>query len=670
MSDDLTLQEFVQRLAGERGPDLRGYRHTSLERRIRRRMTEAGVGSFREYLEKARQDPLEQAHLLNTILINVTEFFRDPQAWQALRDEALPCILRGIQPGDTLRFWSVGCASGEEPYSLAMLISEYLGSSVADYNIKIYATDIDEDALNIARRGEYLVEKLRRVPPQMRERYFVGQGSILRVHRDIRRLIIFGRSNIVSDAPMSHCDLVVCRNVLIYLDGNTQNQVLSRIHYALEPGGALFLGKAESRLANSSVFRPLHARWRIFQKFPMTGGKLISKLRPHAAMQGDAEPVQPEIKSLQLYQRTILETVKSGIIAMDANDVVLNHNDVFVQVWGIKGNRLTGKRLQDTELVYRCPEFVARLESSRASKGQTQQFQCTLKSDDEERMLNVLIRPVISEGGERVGTIVHTEDITAQQRLQGTVEQLVATSEELQSTSEELQSASEELQSANEELETTNEELQSTNEELETTNEELQSTNEELATTNEELQSLNEELENMNDELEHRTQELHQLSRRYVETLRSMPWPVALVDNNEQIQLWNASAQRLFGVGETSVVGVGLDRLPMQLEVRAALIRRYRSALQKGKGSILHSRSLNTQNDLGDFDVHFTPVLSSSHKVEGVLIMFGPGSEGVSTAQKPAKKAARKNAPAKGAKKSARAKAAKKSRRGRGNNKK
>ena len=643
MSDDLTLQELVQYLAAERGPDLRGYKHTSLERRIRKRMGEVNAGSFRDYLDQIRANPAENVRLLNTILINVTDFFRDPQAWQALRDEALPGIVSSIHPGDTLRFWSVGCASGEEPYSLAILISEYLGPALLDYNLKIYATDIDEEALAVARRGEYSIEKLRRVPPQMREKYFIGRGPLVRVSRDIRRLTIFGRSNIVSDAPISHCNVVVCRNVLIYFDSSTQNQVLSRIHYALEPRGVLLLGKAESKLANSSVFRPLNTRWRIFQKSSPGNGEDIGELRPRSRVQAGAELVQHEMESLQLYQRYILESVKSGLMAMDGNDIVLNLNDAFVQVWGIKGNRLVGKRLQNTELVYRCPELLARLDNSRDNQGQPLHFQCNLKTDGDERLLSIVIRPVMSENNDRIGTIIHTEDITDHERLQGTVDQLEATSEE--------------LQSANEELETTNEELQSTNEELETTNEELQSTNEELATTNEELQSLNEELENMNEELEHRTQELHQLTQRYAETLRSMPWPVTLVDDDEKIQLWNAAAQRLFGVGETSVVGVGIDHLPVKLEVRNALIRRYRSVLQKAKPSVLPRQAIGASNYPGDFDVHFTPVFRNNRQVEGVLVMFGPRSQVTVPVSKPkrvaAKKTARKTA-AKSAKKTPR----------------
>ena len=629
MSDDLSLQELVQHLAAERGPDLRGYKHTSLERRIRKRMGEVGIPSFRRYLERVRANPAENLHLLNTILINVTEFFRDPQAWQALRDDALPAIINNLQPGDTLRLWSVGCASGEEPYSLAILISEYLGHAVLDYNIKIYATDIDEDALNVARRGEYSVEKLRRVRPRIRDKYFVGRGSTVRVSREIRRLTIFGRSNVVSDAPISHCNLVVCRNVLIYFDSNTQNQVLSRIHYALEPGGILFLGKAESKLASSTVFRPLNTRWRIFQKSPAGGDDAAPDLKRQQHLGRAGKLMSHEIESLQIYQKYILETVKSGIIALDGNDMVLNHNENFVQVWAMKSAKLVGKRLQNTELIYRCPELLARLEGSHSSEGESLHFEVTLKADSEERTLSVVIRPVMAENDQRIGTIIHAEDITDHERLQGTVEQLEATGEELQSANEELETTNEELQSTNEELETTNEELQSTNEELATTNEELQS-------LNEELENMNEELENMNEELEHRTQELHQLTQRYAETLKSMPWPVALVDDNERIQLWNASAQRLFGVGETSVVGVGIDRLPLKAEVRNALIGRYRSVVQKAKASILRSQALDPSDSGGDFDVHFTPVFSNNRRVEGVLMMFGPGSEVALNSARPA----------------------------------
>ena len=615
MSENLTLEQLIDRLANDHGPDLRGYKVSTLERRIRRRMFQLGVGTFAEYLQRMQHDGKESAELLNTVLINVTEFFRDPPAWDVLRKEALPPLLKSIHSGESLRAWSAGCATGEEAYSIAILIADLLGPSLPEYDVKVYATDIDEEALNIARRGEYHLDQLRRMKPSLREKYFTGTGTTLRIVRDLRRMVIFGRSNIVTDAPISHCNLVTCRNLLIYFDTATQKHVLNRLHYALEPGGILFLGKAESKLSDSQQFRPLNVRWRIFQK-PGRRQEETSERELRVFTHAD-EPEHREAQAnATALQQHILETVSSAVIIADTDDIVVAHNEPALQTWGLPASRLAGRRLQNTELVIRCPELVPHLEAARSANGPVQ-FSCSLKNNGgEERLLSVTLRPMMAENNsqERLGTLIYAEDVTAHQKLNTTVEQLEATSEE--------------LQSANEELETTNEELQSTNEELETTNEELQSTNEELETTNEELQSLNEELKNMNEELEHRTTELNVLNSRYAETLQSMPWPVVMVDTHESIRLWNTAARRLFGVGTASVVGLGFDRLPIRSEARQALVRRLRSVIVKPKASVLRFSGLRADHELGIFDVHFTPIFraENSKEVDGILVMFGPGA--------------------------------------------
>src|SRR5438876_2937205 len=265
MSKDVTLKELLQELAEERGFDFRGYKKTTLERRFRKRMFEVNQGSYADYAVYVRQHPEEINQLLNTILINVTEFFRDLPAWEILRHEILPPLLKPLKPGHSFRVWSAGCASGEEAYSIAILLAEHFGPRISEYDIKIYATDIDEEELNMARRGEYPVEAGQRMRPEWHKKYFHGKG-VLRVNREIRRLVIFGRGNLVQDAPISHVNLLICRNVLIYFDSQLQKQILARLHYALEPGGVLFLGKSESQLANSRQFRRLNARWRIFQR--------------------------------------------------------------------------------------------------------------------------------------------------------------------------------------------------------------------------------------------------------------------------------------------------------------------------------------------------------------------------------------------------------------------
>src|SRR5215469_10924618 len=195
---DITLNQLVYSLAEDGGPDLRGYKHTTLERRVRRRMRDLSISAYFEYLNYSRTTPGEPAALLNTVLINVTEFFRDPPAWEYLRTQLLPRLLANLKPGDTFRAWTAGCSTGEEAYSVALLMADVIGEDLNQFDVKIYATDIDEEALLTARRGEYPPEKLRRVRPEMRQRYFMPVGRSLRANREIRRLLIFGRSNLVS----------------------------------------------------------------------------------------------------------------------------------------------------------------------------------------------------------------------------------------------------------------------------------------------------------------------------------------------------------------------------------------------------------------------------------------------------------------------------------------
>ncbi len=265
MTTDLTLKELLHELAEERGFDFRGYKRTTLERRFRKRMFQLNIGSYSTYAERLRNQPGEINDLLSTLLINVTEFFRDPAAWELLRQNFLNPMLKKLEPGASFRAWSAGCASGEEAYSIAILVAEFFGPRLPQFDVKIYATDIDEEELTRARRAEYPEASLSKLRPAWRQKYFQGK-NMLRVNRDIRRMVIFGRGNLAQDAPISHVNLLVCRNVLIYFDSDLQRQILSRMHYALEPEGILFLGKSESQLTNSSHFRRLDARWRIFQR--------------------------------------------------------------------------------------------------------------------------------------------------------------------------------------------------------------------------------------------------------------------------------------------------------------------------------------------------------------------------------------------------------------------
>jgi two-component system CheB/CheR fusion protein len=560
------------------------------------------------------------------VLINVTRFFRDPQAWQVLAEDVLPMLLKKHPPGSSFRVWSAGCATGEEPYSVAMLLCDLLGPRVKDYEIKIYATDHDEDALNTARRAEYTVDSLSGMRPEFKERYFTQQPTV-RVARDVRRMVIFGKSNLLVDAPISHVDLLLCRNVLIYFDAIAQAHIIGRLRYALNDGGVLFLGKSESQLKRNSEFLPLNQRWRIFQRRTALESEVPEIVRRkdiEADVKGDTHK---ELERLRLYYETVLATLEPGLLVLDGNDTVITENDKILKLWNLSG-KLVGQKVDKTELWNRCGDLEQHMEQSRAAGPKTVRFECYAAP---EVVVSVTIKPILSESGAgRVGTLIYMENVSSRVTLQSTIEELETTAEELQST--------------NEELETTNEELQSTNEELETTNEELQSTNEELETTNEELQSLNEELETTNEELSSRTRELDEMNARYSEMMERMPWPVLLVNDDTVIYMFNTAAQKLFGFASPSEKGMRLEELPLDNTARQTILRRHRSVIQTRKQSNLEDFQFTTNRFDGVADIHFTPLTTETG--QGVIVMFqinrpdkDPAKKAKNGAKKPRAKA-------------------------------
>jgi len=588
---DNSIKDLIKELAEERGVDLRGYKVTTLERRVNRRMQQLGLASYVEYLAYIRTRPAENTALLNTVLINVTRFFRDPPAWELLEESILPALFKDRPPGSSFRVWCAGCATGEEAYSIAILLFNFLGARTSEFDIKIYATDNDDEALSAARQAQYPAESLRGMRPEFRAKYFTGDGT-LRVARDVRRLVIFGQSNLLTDAPISHVDLLLCRNVLIYFDAAAQSHIMGRLKYALNESGILFLGKSETQLKRNTEFIPVNARWRIFQRrsTPDSHGRTF--------MDADLrERAQHELQTLRLYYGTILETLEPGVLVLNASDTVITENDKIQKLWELS-EKLAGKKLHDSQLWERCPELRQHLETSKATQPKTVRFDCQASPST---VVTVTIRPIMSESGTgRVGTLIYAENITPRVTLQNTIEELETTGEELQST---------------------NEELQSTNEELETTNEELQSTNEELETTNEELQSLNEELETTNEELSSRTRELDEVNARYSEMLERMPWPVFLVDNDARIHMFNSAAQKFFGFAQPSAKGMALSQLPLDGRTRQVMARRLREVVRTRKQSAIRDCPLVTNRFSGIADIYFTPLVTEDVG-HAVIVMF------------------------------------------------
>jgi two-component system CheB/CheR fusion protein len=272
----IELEGLLGSLRQHHGLDFSAYKRPSLLRRVLLRMQTAGAPDFTAYLERLQSDPAEAGRLFDAILINVTGFFRDPTSWEYLRDHVVPRLVDGEGRPD-IRIWSAGCASGEEVYSIAMLLASAMGADAFRSRVRLYATDLDEAALEHARQGVYAARIARDVPPGLLDEWFDRRGDSYAVSPELRRAIIFGRHDLVQDAPISRIDLLICRNCLMYFTPEAQARIIARYHFALAPGGMLFLGKAETLLALGSTFEPVDLKRRLFTKVPAGVGAAVAR---------------------------------------------------------------------------------------------------------------------------------------------------------------------------------------------------------------------------------------------------------------------------------------------------------------------------------------------------------------------------------------------------------
>ncbi|WP_282776199.1 MULTISPECIES: CheR family methyltransferase [unclassified Nocardia] len=532
---DGPLEDLLIFIRDARGFDFTGYKRSSLARRIRKRMHEVRIMEYLDYRDYLESNAEEFQYLFNTILINVTSFFRDIDAWQYLQREIVPEIVTGTSGGE-IRIWSAGCSSGEEAYSLAIAFAEVLGIDECVKRVKIYGTDVDEEALRDARTGLFTAKALEPLSTELRGRYFEPTGDKFVFRPDLRRRVIFGRHDITRDAPISRLDLLICRNTLMYFNVEAQSQILDRFHFALRDGGFLFLGKAEMLLSDSERFEVASMRQRVFRR---RAGEAASQqpVVPPRLDTGLGQEVQGFVKRRQLSELA-LETAPFALTGVDADGKVTVINNQMRGQFGLNQHDL-GRPLSDLEISYRPVELRSLIEQAVAERRAIRLTSVERRlGPDDSQFFDVIVQPLWNSDGTNIGAAVSFVDTTVPTRL----------SLELKVKREELETAYEELQSTNEELETTNEELQSSIEELETTNEELQSTNEELETTNEELQSGNEELETMNEEMRIRSTELDE-ARTFLEgVLSSVAAGVVVLDADLRVRSWNRGAEELWGL--------------------------------------------------------------------------------------------------------------------------
>jgi two-component system, chemotaxis family, CheB/CheR fusion protein len=607
MSEDV-FDALLDHLCQTRGFDFGAYKRASLKRRIDKRMESIGIKTYDAYLDHLEVHQDEFAALFNSILINVTSFFRDEPVWEFIASDVVPALIKAKDRGDSIRIWSAACASGEEPYTLAILFADALGEHAFRERVKIYATDVDEQSLAEARQATYSPRLVAGVSPQHLEKYFDHVNGNYVFSRELRRSVIFGRHDLIQDAPISRVDLVACRNALMYFNAETQARIIARMYFALKDTGILLLGKAEILFNHATMFVPLDLKRRIFRTTPKMSQRQRLLLTSQASGQELAAPTLTHVRM----REAAFDVDATPQIIVDAEGTLVLANDQARRQFGLSTRDL-GRLLQDLELSYRPADLRSGIDQAITDKRPI-----TIKDVEwrggpgDGRVMDILITPLVDGAGAVLGQKVAFADVTPFRRLQ----------DELAHSKQELETAMEELQSTNEELETTNEELQSTVEELETTNEELQSTNEELETMNEELQSTNEELQTMNDELRTRSGELNEANAFLNSILTSFRAGVAVIDRGLQIEVWNDRAEDLWGLRADEARGMHLLNLDIGLPM-TDLTSTIREVLTGADGNrVAVVQATNRRGRRFHCRVTCSPLVGGDHNVTGAILMM------------------------------------------------
>ncbi len=527
LKTESALMKICVILRAQTGHDFSHYKPSTVHRRIERRMAVHQIEGLDEYVRYLQQNQGEVEALFRDLLIGVTSFFRDPEAFQALDEQVIGRLLAGRPSGEVIRVWSPGCSSGEEAYSLAILLAEHQEALRRSFTVQVFATDIDSLAVAAARAGLYPASIAADVTPERLERFFTMEpgGDAYRIHKSIRDMLIFSEQDLIRDPPFSKLDLISCRNLLIYMGGQLQKRLIPLFHYALNPGGFLFLGTSETVGDCVNLFAPLDRKAKVYQRkdeilgaYRAPLGKLLPAVidtdAPSPRVKGKpARLTKPPLRELT-EQALLRETVPAAALVNPSGDILYLHGRTGFFLEPAPGEATLNILKMAREGLKR--DLAAALKAATAGGALVHRPGLRVKTNGGFTFLNLTVRPVSygpadsheaalylvvleqAAGGHtpapRSGAPADSGDSTgattgAEARIASLQEQLRAKQEHLETTSEELETANEELKSANEEMQSVNEELQSTNEELETSKEELQSVNEELSTVNAELQT-------------------------------------------------------------------------------------------------------------------------------------------------------------------------------------
>jgi two-component system CheB/CheR fusion protein len=615
------LNKIFLIIRGRTGQDFSNYKLNTIRRRIERRMAVHQVDLMDDYLRYLQQNAGEVETLAKDLLIGVTNFFRDPEAFKALRKKALIPLMKRTPPHSNLRIWVPGCSTGEEAYSIAIEVIECMESMKKDFNVQIFGTDVDHDSIEHARMGIYPESISANVTPERLRRFFLKEENSYRIRKPVREMVVFAEQNLIKDPPFSKLDLVSCRNVLIYMDQVLQKKILPLFHYTLDDGGMLFLGTSETIGEFSILYSPVDVKWKIFRR-----KGLPSRLEYPGMIPYDITPeVQREVLPGALTEANIRQLAEDVILSDYSPPCVLvNEKLDIVYFHGKTDTYLTPPsgepsfnilKMAREDLRYRFSTVLhkamkqkkaATLEGLQVRhNGGVVNFDLVTRPLKDQRLkeslMLVVFEPQVTpavKDRKRKKAVKDKEE----PRILALEQELYSTKEYLQTTIEELETSNEELKSTNEELQSTNEEMQSTNEELETSREEMQSTNEELETVNSELQNKLDELSRANDDLNN--------------LLASTELGTVFLDTDLRIKRFTPHVTRLFNLIKSDI------GRPIS-DITSGLLYRELSSDSKKVLTTLQGLELDVQSKDGRwYSMRIIPYRTLENVIDGVVITF------------------------------------------------
>ncbi len=624
-----SVMKILSLLKRKTGHDFSQYKSGTIHRRIERRMNLHQIREVSGYLKYLKENPREIDLLLSELLITVTSFFRDPKAFEALAGEGLPELIRHRAEGEVLRAWVVGCATGEEAYSLAILLHECIEKLEASVEVQIFATDLDDHAIRSARQGRYPAGIEADLSQERLERYFHRDKNFYQIRKVIRDMIVFAPQNVTKDPPFTRLDLIVCRNLLIYLDVPLQRRVLELFHYSLRNRGLMFLGPSESLGKSNELFEAMDPKWKIFRR-KETARQAYPALDLHAELpKAQEDPSLPDERHRGRKSRTIREIEHLLLSRFTPTSLVVDERGELLYIHGRTGEYLEPaageqprRNVTDMAREGLASFLAAGIRQASSQKREVVRRSVRVKTNSKYAFVDVTVTPLLDPEPVRGMLLVTLRPaVTPEGKRKSSRPSRSGTKKEDSSVADksledELQYTRESLQSTIEELETSNEELKSSNEELQSTNEELASTNEELETSKEELQSLNEELSTVNAELESKVNELARVNDDMQNLLNSTNVATIFLSQDLNVKRYTDQASELFNL-IPSDVGRPLHHLAANFE--------YDALKEDCEGVLrdlaLREREIKTRSGKWHM-MRIMPYRTADNVIDGVVLTF------------------------------------------------